>query len=106
MRPVPRCQARAAVHLGSTVPGARPSTVPPSCAASGAMTAALVIVPADPVLARPDSAQCGRATGSSVRSQVVLSGAPWIVRLSMGMRGHGVHRAARPGHKAPLGPRR
>jgi hypothetical protein len=71
----------------------------------GAMTAALVIVPADPVCAPSASAHGGRAPGSSVRAvssrtrpgpREVLSGAPWMVRLSMGMRGPDVLRPARP----------
>ena len=60
--------------------------------AHGAMTAALVIVPADPVSARPVSAQRGRVTGSPVAAVSPLTrpgprevpiGAPWTVRLSM-----------------------
>jgi hypothetical protein len=47
------------------------------------MTAALVIVPADP--AWPSvTAHRGCAAGSKVEPQGVLKGAPWMVRLSMG----------------------
>lgn len=47
------------------------------------MTAALVIVPVDPV--RPfATAQCGRVSGSMVAPREAPAGAPWMVRLSMG----------------------
>ena len=49
-----------------------------------AMTAPLVIVPADPARARSASAHRGRVPGSRVRPREVPSGAPWMVRLSMG----------------------
>jgi len=72
--------------------------------AHGAMTAALVIVPADPVPAWPASAHRGPATGSPVGPREVLSGAPWMVRLSMA-RGDVLSpvRLA-PGQDASLGP--
>lgn len=109
MRPVP---PRTAVRIGAAVPSAPalaslqgcraalPSTglgpVPTSAArtcrrsqhvwgrAQGAMTAALVIVPVDPARARSASAHRGRVPGSRVRPREVPSGAPWMVRLSMG----------------------
>ena len=109
MRPVPPC---AAIRIDAAVPSAPalaslqgcraalPSTglgpVPTSAArtcrrsqhvwgrAQGAMTAALVIVPADPARARSASAHRGRVPGSRVRPREVPSGAPWMVRLSMG----------------------
>jgi hypothetical protein len=52
--------------------------------ALGAMTAALVIVPADPVRPASASAQRGRCPGSTVGPRKVQTGAPWMVRLSMG----------------------
>ncbi|GAA0571728.1 hypothetical protein GCM10009534_01960 [Kribbella sandramycini] len=106
MRTTPRRHYRDTVRLGSTVPGAV-AAAPPSSTASGAMTAALVIVPADPMPARSHSAHQGRAgIGSRVGAQEVPSGAPWMVRLSTG-RGDATS-AARlaPGQDAPLGPRR
>jgi hypothetical protein len=51
---------------------------------SGAMTAALVIVPADPAWPASASAQRGRCPGSTVEPREVQTGAPWMVRLSMG----------------------
>jgi len=51
----------------------------------GAMTAALVIVPAGPVRTQSASAHCGRFPGSeTVGPREMPSGAPWMVRLSMG----------------------
>lgn len=52
--------------------------------ALGAMTAALVIVPADPARPASASAQRGRCPGSMVEPREVQTGAPWMVRLSMG----------------------
>jgi hypothetical protein len=49
----------------------------------GAMTAALVIVPADPV-SPSATAHSGRTAGSTVEPREVPAGAPWMVRLSMG----------------------
>ena len=72
--------------------------------AQGAMTAALVIVPADPARARSASAHRGRVPGSRVRPREVPSGAPWMVRLSMGSGD--IRSAARlaPARKHHLGP--
>jgi len=108
MRPLPPCTAvrvdaavpsafRASLQgsrsaLPSTGLGPVPTVAARTCRRSqhrwgralGAMTAALVIVPADPACARFASAHRGRATGSCVRPREVLSGAPWMVRLSMG----------------------
>ena len=101
MRPVP---PRSAARRGAAVPGVRSwlpvlgsrcrassSVVGPGrtrqCSARpglGKMTAALVIVPADPVQARCVSARRRRATGSPIGRQEVLTGTPWMVRLSMG----------------------
>ena len=72
----------AAARFGAAVPGANPHLS--SSAGLGAMTAALVIVPVDPACARPASAHRGQAPGSRVDPREVLSGAPWMVRLSMG----------------------
>ena len=81
----------------------------------GAMTAALVIVPADPVCARSASAHGGRAPGSSVRAvssrtrpgpREVLSGAPWMVRLSMGCGDETSPARLAPARKHPLGSHR
>ena len=72
----------------------------------GAMTAALVIVPADPACARPVSAQCGRPAGSRVRPREVLSGAPWMVRLSMGSADTTSAARLAPARKHLLGPHR
>jgi hypothetical protein len=81
----------------------------------GAMTAALVIVPADPVCARSASAHGGRASGSSVRAvssrtrpgpREVLSGAPWMVRLSMGCGDLTSSARLAPGQEAPPGANR
>ncbi len=52
--------------------------------ADGAMTAALVIVPTDPACTPSPSAHGVQDPGSSVRPREVPSGAPWMVRLSMG----------------------
>jgi len=81
----------------------------------GAMTAALVIVPADPVCATSASAHGGRVPGSSVRAassrtrpgpREVLSGAPWMVRLSMGCGDLMSPARLAPARKHPLGPHR
>ncbi|TCO17566.1 hypothetical protein EV652_11718 [Kribbella steppae] len=81
--------------------------------AHGAMTAALVIVPADPVCARFASAHGGRVPGSSVmavssrtrpRPREVLSGAPWMVRLSMGSGDLMSPARLAPARKHPWGP--
>jgi hypothetical protein len=74
--------------------------------AQGAMTAALVIVPADPACARPFSAQEGRPSGSRVRPREVLSGAPWMVRLSMGSEDTMSAARLAPARKHHLGPHR
>ena len=129
MRPV-QC---AAVRFGAAVPSVRASLqgspvapppvgirgpVPTSAArtcrrsqqlwgrAFGAITAALVIVPADPVSARSASAHGGRATGSRVRPREMPSGAPWMVRLFTGSGGRDVRRPAHPARKHLLGSRR
>jgi hypothetical protein len=81
----------------------------------GAMTAALVIVPADPVCASSASAHGGRAPGSSVRAvssrtrpgpREVLSGAPWMVRLSMACGDLTSSARLAPGQEAPPGANR
>jgi hypothetical protein len=81
----------------------------------GAMTAALVIVPADPARARSASAHGGQAPGSAVRAvssrtrprpREVLSGAPWMVRLSMGCGDQVSPARLAPARKHPLGPHR
>lgn len=54
-----------------------------------AMTAALVIVPLDPVRP-PASAHRGAAPGSTTDLREVQTGTPWMVRLSMANRGRGV----------------
>ena len=81
----------------------------------GAMTAALVIVPADPACAASASAHRGRAPGSSVRAvsirtrpgpQEVRSGAPWMVRLSMGSGDLTSPSRLAPARTHPLGPHR
>jgi hypothetical protein len=54
-----------------------------------AMTAALVIVPLDPVRP-PASAHRGAAPGSTPEPREVPTGAPWMVRLSMGKCGRDV----------------
>jgi hypothetical protein len=86
-----RTGAKATMLRIETFAPARRCTAPSTCSrrrgsgrqALGAMTAALVIVPADPVrLSRP--AQRGRAPGSTVEPREVREGAPWMVRLSMG----------------------
>ena len=103
MRPV-QC---AAVRFGAAVPSVRASLqrspAAPSPIGPGAMTAALVIVPADPVYAGSASAHGGRATGSRVRPREMPSGAPWMVRLFTGSGGHDVRRPARPGQEASPG---
>jgi hypothetical protein len=107
MRPVPPC---AAARVGAAVPSALASlqgfhvalsspglrSVPTPAARTcrrpqplwgrieGAMTAALVIVPAGPARHASVSARRGHAAGSMVGPREVPSGAPWIVRLSMG----------------------
>jgi hypothetical protein len=48
------------------------------------MTAALVIVPNDPVRVRSASAPGGRTPGSEVGPREVRNGRPWMVRLSTG----------------------
>jgi hypothetical protein len=48
------------------------------------MTAALVIVPVDPVRSVFGTAQRGHAAGSQVEPREMPSGVPWMVRLSMG----------------------
>jgi hypothetical protein len=54
---------------------------------SGAMTAALVLVPADPV-SPSAAAQRGRVRlGSMVEPREVQAGAPWMVRLFTGSSG-------------------
>jgi len=106
MRPVPPCTA--APRVVAAVPGARvslqgtrralssrglrsaPTPAARTCRRtqhlwgriSGAMTAALVIVPTDPVVFAP--AHRGQWPGSTVEPQEVPKGAPWMVRLSMG----------------------
>jgi hypothetical protein len=51
----------------------------------GAMTAALVLVPADPAGAPSVSAHSGRASRvAAVGPPAVPSGSPWMVRLFMG----------------------
>jgi len=51
----------------------------------GAMTAALVIVPADPACAPSASAHGGRVCRvAAVGPRAVPSGSPWMVRLFMG----------------------
>jgi hypothetical protein len=51
----------------------------------GAMSAALVIVPAHPDRASSASAHSGRGLrAAAVGPRVVPSGSPWMVRLSMG----------------------
>lgn len=107
MRPVPPC---AAARVGVAVPSAKASlqgsrvalsstpglrSVPTPAARTcrrpqplwgrieGAMTAALVIVPADPAWPTA-SARRGRVPGSTVGPREVPAGAPWMVRLSMG----------------------
>ena len=108
MRPVPPCAA--AARVDAAVPSALASLQgfqPPLSSAGlrsvstsaartcrrpqplwgrirGAMTAALVIVPADPVRRASASAQRGRCPGSTVGPRKVQTGAPWMVRLSMG----------------------
>jgi hypothetical protein len=110
MRPVPPCvtarfgtavptaAARASLQGSRSAqpsPGLRfvPTSAARTCRRSqhvwgrayeGAMTAALVIVPPDPARARPATARGGRAPGSRVRPREMPSGAPWMVRLSMG----------------------
>jgi hypothetical protein len=92
----------------------RPALAPPLPSRGlGAMTAALVIVPADPACARSASAHGGRVPGSSVRAvssrtrpgpREVLSGAPWMVRLSMGCGDQRSPARLAPARKHPLGP--
>lgn len=77
--------------------------------ALGAMTAALVIVPAGPARHASVSARRGHAAGSMVGPREVPSGTPWIVRLSMGsadvvLRVTSAARLA-PARKHPLGSR-
>ena len=70
----------------------------------GAMTAALVIVPADPAAGPSVSAHSGRASRvATVGPRVVPSGSPWMVRLSMGMRGPDASARLAPGQEAPPG---
>jgi len=81
----------------------------------GAMTAALVIVPADPACVPSASAHGGRVAGSSVRAvssrtwpgpREVPSGAPWMVRLSMARGDRTSPARLAPARKHPLGPHR
>ena len=94
----------AAARFGAAVPGANPHL--PSSAGLGAMTAALVIVPVDPACARPASAQGGQAPGSRVDPWEVLSGAPWMVRLSRGRGDTTCPARLAPARTHPLGPHR
>jgi hypothetical protein len=86
MRPVP--PRAAAARVDAAVPSALASLqgFQPSLSSAGlrAMTAALVIVPVDPVRRASASAQRGRCPGSTVVPREVQTGAPWMVRLSMG----------------------
>lgn len=83
----------------------RPALAPsPSSLGLGAMTAALVIVPSDPAGSRSASAHGGRLPGSMVRPREVLSGAPWMVRLSMGCGDQGSPARLAPARKHPWGP--
>ncbi len=120
----PRCTGAKATMLRiETFAPAHRATPPSTCSrlqgmwgqAHGAMTAALVIVPADPVCARSASAHGGRAPGSSVRAvssrtrpgpREVLSGAPWMVRLSMGCGDETSPARLAPARKHPLGSHR
>lgn len=110
MRPVPPCVA---VRFGTAVPNAavRASlqgsrAALPSPAHLGAMTAALVIVPPDPVRDRPATAHGGRVPGSRVRPRGMSSGAPWMVRLSMGSGDDASAARLAPARKHLLGPHR
>lgn len=116
MRPVPH---HPAARFGAAVPSAPTWHLPPerlpSLSGLGAMTAALVIVPADPVRAWSASAHGGRVPGSSVMAvssrtrpgpREVLSGAPWMVRLSMGCGDDTSPARLAPARKHPLGPHR
>lgn len=72
----------------------------------GAMTAALVIVPADPACAWSASAPADGHPGRWSGPGVVPSGAPWMVRLSMARADLTSDARLVPARKHPLGSHR